>query len=72
MSLLTKRSLSFPRFLHPRMRFVVSDHNEMNDEIKLSIAFLALNAGVIALFVTGYVKGGMNFSSVIDFASRLF
>ena len=44
----------------------------MKDEIKLSIAFLALNAGVIALVVSGYVKGGMNFSSVIDFVLRWF
>ena len=39
----------------------------MKDEIKLSIAFLALNAGVIAFVVSGYIKGGMNFGSVIDF-----
>ena len=39
----------------------------MKDEIKLSIAFLALNAGVIALVVSGYIKGGMNFGSVVDF-----
>ena len=39
----------------------------MKDEIKLSIAFLALNAAVIALVVSGYVKGGMNFGSVFDF-----
>ena len=44
----------------------------MKDEIKLSIAFLALNAGVIALVVSGYVKGGMYFSSVIDFVLRCF
>ncbi len=42
----------------------------MKDEIKLSIAFLALNAGVIALVVSGYVKGGMHFGSVIDFILR--
>ena len=39
----------------------------MKDEIKLSIAFLALNGGVIALVVSGYVKGGMNFASVFEF-----
>lgn len=39
----------------------------MNDELKLSIAFLALNAGVIALAISGYIKGGMNFGSVVDY-----
>ena len=45
----------------------ISDHMSMKDEIKLSIAFLALNAGVIALVVSGYIKGGMNFGSVVDY-----
>ena len=45
----------------------VIDNMVMKDEIKLSIAFLALNAGVIALVVSGYIKSGMNFSSVVDF-----
>ena len=44
----------------------------MKDEIKLSIAFLALNAGVIALVVSGYVKGGMNFGSVFDFIFKWY
>jgi len=38
----------------------------MKDEIKLVAAFLALNAGVIALAVAGYAKGGMNIGSVIS------
>ena len=37
----------------------------MKDEVKLVVAFLALNAGVIALAVAGYTKGGMNIGSVI-------
>ena len=45
----------------------VSDNFSMKDDIMLSIAFVALNAGVIAFFVSGYVKGGMNFGSVFDF-----
>ena len=45
----------------------VSDHKQMKNELKLSIAFLALNAGVIALVVSGYIKGGMNFGSVVDY-----
>ena len=54
-------------FLQSRCVPPVSDHMQMKDELKLSIAFLALNAGVIALVVSGYIKGGMNFGSVIDF-----
>ncbi len=38
----------------------------MKDEVKLVAAFLALNAGVIALAVAGYTKGGMNIGSVIS------
>jgi len=54
-------------FLRSRYVPPVRHHKYMKDEIKLSIAFLALNAGVIALVVSGYVKGGMNFGSVVDF-----
>ena len=32
----------------------------MNDDVKLVAAFLALNAGVIALVFAGYLKGSMN------------
>ena len=53
--------------LQSRYVLSVSDNMAMKDEIKLSIAFLALNAGVIALVVSGYIKGGMNFGSVVDF-----
>jgi hypothetical protein len=54
-------------FLRSRCVTPISDDMEMKDEIKLSIAFLALNAGVIALVVSGYIKGGMNFGSVVDY-----
>ena len=54
-------------FLQSRYVPLVSDDMYMKDEIKLSIAFLALNAGVIALVVSGYIKGGMNFGSVVDY-----
>ena len=63
----TSHSLSFHPVLSSRNLSSVSDNSLMKDEIKLSIAFLALNAGVIALVVSGYVKGGMNFGSVFDF-----
>ena len=63
----TSHSLSFHPVLSSRNLSSVSDNILMKDEIKLSIAFLALNAGVIALVVSGYVKGGMNFASVFDF-----
>ncbi|MDC3011500.1 hypothetical protein OAZ24_04645 [Synechococcus sp. AH-736-G21] len=42
----------------------------MKDEIKLVAAFLALNAGVIALAAAGYGKGGMNLSVVLEHLSR--
>ena len=42
----------------------------MNDEIKLVTAFLALNAGVIALAVAGYAKGGMNIGAVFQHLSQ--
>ena len=42
----------------------------MNEEIKLIAAFLALNAGVIALAVAGYAKGGMDISAVIQHLSQ--
>ena len=38
----------------------------MEDDVKLAIAFLALNAGVIALAIAGYSKGGMNLGAVIQ------
>ena len=41
----------------------------MNVEVKLVAAFLALNAGVIALAVVGYAKGGMNISAVLQHLS---
>ena len=63
----TSHSLSFHPVLSSRNLSSVSDNWVMKDEIKLSIAFLALNAGVIALVVSGYVKGGLNFGSVFDF-----
>ena len=41
----------------------------MNVEVKLVAAFLALNAGVIALAVVGYLQGGMNISAVLQHLS---
>ena len=37
----------------------------MQDDIKLIAAFLALNAGVVAIAIAGYTKGGMNFGAVL-------
>ena len=41
----------------------------MNDEFKLVAAFLALNAGVIALAAAGYAKGGMSITAVLQHLS---
>jgi len=38
----------------------------MKDEVKLVAAFLALNAGVIALAIAGYAQGGMNINAVLQ------
>tara|TARA_B100000524_G_C23545565_1_gene332876 strand:+ start:206 stop:334 length:129 start_codon:yes stop_codon:yes gene_type:complete len=42
----------------------------MTDEQKLITAFLALNAGVIALAILGYAKAGMNITAVISHLSH--
>ena len=42
----------------------------MNNEVKLVAAFLTLNAGVIALAIVGYSKGGMNLGAVIRHLSQ--
>ena len=42
----------------------------MKDEVKLVAAFLALNAGVIALAIAGYAQGGMNISAVLQHLSQ--
>ena len=42
----------------------------MNDEVKLVAAFLTFNAGVIALAIAGYSKGGMNLGAVIQHLSQ--
>ena len=39
----------------------------MHDDVKLVFAFLALNAGVIALAFAGYLKGSMNISAVLQY-----
>jgi len=38
----------------------------MKDDVKLVSAFLALNAGVMVLAFTGYLKGGMNIGAVFQ------
>ena len=38
----------------------------MQDDIKLIAAFLALNAGVVAIAIAGYTKGGMNIGAVLQ------
>ena len=53
------------RFVSHGSCFLLSIMVNMKDEVKLVVAFLALNAGVIALAVAGYTKGGMNIGSVI-------
>ena len=52
--------------LEPQFDRAAIDNQLMNEEIKLIAAFLALNAGVIALAVAGYAKGGMDISAVIQ------
>jgi len=42
----------------------------MNDDVKLVAAFLALNAGVIALAIAGYLKGSMNIGAVLQHLAR--
>ena len=42
----------------------------MNDDLKLVAAFLALNAGVIALAFAGYLKGNMNIGAVLQHLTR--
>ena len=42
----------------------------MNDDVKLVAAFLALNAGVIALAFVGYLKGGMNIGAVLQYLAQ--
>ena len=44
----------------------------MEDDVKLTIAFLALNAGVIALAIAGYSKAGMNIGAVIQHLSQSY
>ena len=38
----------------------------MKDDIKLVASFLVLNAGVIAIAIAGYTKGGMNIGAVLQ------
>ena len=38
----------------------------MKDDTKLVAAFLALNAGVIAIAIAGYTKAGMNIGAVLQ------
>ena len=54
------------RFVSHGSCFLLSIMVSMKEEAKLVVAFLALNAGVIALAVAGYTKGGMNIGSVIS------
>ena len=42
----------------------------MNDEVKLVAAFLAMNAGVIALAIAGYLKGSMNVGAVLQYLAQ--
>ena len=56
--------------LEPQFDRAATDNQLMNEEIKLIAAFLALNAGVIALAVAGYAKGGMDISAVIQHLSQ--
>ena len=42
----------------------------MQDDIKLVTAFLVLNAGVIAIAIAGYTKGGMNIGAVLQHLSQ--
>ena len=38
----------------------------MDDDVKLVAAFLALNAGVIALAFAGYLKGNMSTGALLQ------
>ena len=49
-----------------------ADNSAMEDDVKLTIAFLALNAGVIALAIAGYAKAGMNIGAVIQHLSQSY
>ena len=42
----------------------------MNDDVKLVAAFLALNAGVIALTFAGHLKGSMNIGAALQFMTQ--
>ena len=53
--------------LEPQFDKTATDNQVMKDETKLIAAFLALNAGVIALAVAGYAKGGMNIGVVLQY-----
>ena len=50
----------------PRRSKKDTDNRPMKDEVKLVAAFLALNAGVIALAIAGYAQGGMNINAVLQ------
>ena len=56
--------------LKPQFDKRASDNQVMKDEIKLVAAFLALNAGVIAVAVAGYAKGGMSIGAVLHHLSQ--
>ena len=43
----------------------------MHDDVKLVAAFLALNAGVIALAFAGYLKGSMNIGAVLQHLAHI-
>jgi hypothetical protein len=55
--------------LEPQRSKRATDNRYMNDEFKLVAAFLALNAGVIALAAAGYAKGGMSITAVLQHLS---
>ena len=42
----------------------------MHNDIKPVAAFLILNAGVIAIAIAGYTKGGMNIGAVLQYLSQ--
>ena len=50
----------------PQFDETTNDNFVMKDESKLVLAFLALNAGVIALAFAGYTRGGMNIGAVFQ------
>ena len=57
---------SSPKNWKPQRHPQASDNEYMNDDVKLVTAFLALNAGVIALAFAGYLKGSMNIGAVLQ------